>query len=672
MKPRFACFFHRGQSQIGWLRETRGKRLKALLTDGTEVKLHPGAVLHQWEGGPGGEEESDPRALLHLLQAAVAAHRERVERLHAGLAQDETPQALSFDELVRGAFPSGIEAWERGAFFAALLADDLHFAFQNGRFTPRTAAEAANRANRAGENRRLRELERRAGKWRAQLEAGRWERAGDGPGDGVPGNEAPGDGVPAEEEAEAEFLAGLKSLLAHGRQSSHWPSLARPLGLHSLAPADLPPRLKGWLATAGAWPGWPAIWLEAAGLRPDFDPSLEEAAARLAAAPVAVRGRADYRHLPAHTVDAEGTRDLDDAVSIVEARRDHLLVAVHIAEPSPGLLPGHPLFDEAERRMATAYNLEGVFPMLPASLSEGRLSLLRGMEREAVSFVFRLAGGEAELERIERAVVRVEANLTPEQAQRLIDDEPDSWGRLALACAGLADARADRGAWIPDRREVVIDLSHPSRIRVSEKARIGPAHRIVEELAVLTNQAAAGYFRAHGLPGIYRVQAAPEGEEASAGESSPAWFSPNPAPHAGLGCPHYMQATSPIRRFADLVMQRQLTAHLAGGGPCFSDPVRIAEWCARADQRQELNNTAARRIANDAKRRYLLQNSGLLFDAVVRRRPEGGAGRIWLEALQLNAHCPLPPTAREGDRLRVRVESVDRDRETVWAAVNGD
>jgi exoribonuclease-2 len=568
-------------------------------------------------------------------------------RLYATLPKGEP---CPFETLASRGLAAPAGGWARGALFTALLRDSDRFRYAGGAFTPRDEEEvAARRAQREEQQARQQWVEK-VQRWRELLESGAWQ---------------------ATEDADAaEFLAQLRSLLALEKRSPHWALLARPLGLHNLHLLDVSSRLKGWLTMAGAWPDWPAIWLQWGEVGTRFAPPLRAEAKALSLAPVRSGERTDFRRLPTFTIDSEGTRDFDDAISILSAGPEGLVAALHIAEPDPALEPGHPLFEEAARRMSSVYTVQGVFPMFPRLLSNRRFSLLAGETRETLSFIFRIGEGEGALCSIERGLVRVRRNLTYEAAQTLLDEQPEAWGRLAGDCAALAATRARAGAVIMERRELRLNLRDPEQIRLSEIARSGPVYRLVEELAILHNREAGRYCRDHRLPAIYRVQHAPR--KTHAGWDAPpelrlaARFTTRPGPHAGLACDRYIQTTSPIRRFPDLVMQRQIAGHVTRGTVAFRERSLLEQWAEQADHRLALYDEVSRRIEDDWKRRYLLQHPELELEATVLRRAEGDQGRVWLDSLRLAALCNLPADAGEGELFRVRLEAVDRDRRLVW------
>lgn len=653
MTPHYVCFFRGGRPAIGWLEDAKGKRgagkSKAVrLSDGSTLRISPDACHYSWAGEP---TDGSPEAAL----AQLAAHQPRPDAkspLLDGLYDAMTPGVpISFEALQIQALAGNRESWARGVLFWALLADGTRFQYlpQSGpAFQARENAEVERLAALEAERREHAQRLENAGIYLSQLESGEWR--------------------PDTPDAADRFLGQLRSMLALEKESPHWAGLAKPLGLQGLAAPDRAVRLKSWLKTAGAWPGWPVIWLERAGVEAAFDDRCLEAAREMAGQPARLEHRTDYRETDTYTIDNAATEDFDDAISILEISAGEMTVAVHIAEPSQLLLPGHPLFDEAQRRMATAYTLEGIFPMFPESLANGRFSLKSGQDREVVTHVFRIGEGWAELVRIEPGLVRVRENLDFARAQKRIEDHPASWGRLALLCGGLRDARAGKGAFIQERHELAVDIADPQRIRVTEITRSGPAHQIVEELAVLANWKAAETIIAAGRPGIFRVQEPMDAETRSPTRDyfPPASFTTAAGPHHGLGCPAYMQITSPIRRFPDLVMQRQLIGQITPGGSVFADEALLESWCAQADRKMTGYQQAARAITHDYLRQYLQQNPGLELKGTVRRRHPSDTGKIWLDRLEMMTRCDLPPGLGNGDPVSVRVESVDRDRQTVW------
>ncbi|HKI97742.1 MAG TPA: RNB domain-containing ribonuclease [bacterium] len=643
MRPRYCCFYLHQRLHLGWQRAESGGYVQLVLPDGEVVRQQTANMLYCWTGAPAADD-SAAVAQLDDFERQFDAQGPRVDALYADMPPGEP---VPFERLAQRTLEPEENGWARGLLFAALLADKQRFRFSAGAFTARSAEEVAERIERDQRRATEEAWVAKVARWRKMLEAGEW----------------------ADDSADGrEFLAQLQSLLALERRSPHWALISRPLGLHNLHILDIAQRLKSWLEIAHAWPDWPAIWLQWAEVPPVFAPALQVAAQPLAQAPLRRDKRRDYTAAEAYTIDSEGTQDYDDGFSILEADDEGLTIAMHIAEPDPALEPGHPLFDEAVRRMASVYTLEGIFPMLPESLSTGRFSLVAGADREAVTFVLRIEEAGAHLLEVQRSLVRVTRNLDYGAGQTLLDEQPDTWGHLALLCAGLADIRAAQGAVIMERREVVLDISDPRHIRLSQVVRSGPVYQLVEELAILHNREAGRYCRDHRLPGIYRVQPPPRRSVDGDGSEMhmAARFSTRGGGHAGLACDRYIQTTSPIRRLPDLVMQRQIALHATEGRTSFAERSLLEEWAERADSRLATYDEVTRRIAGDWKRRYLLQHPKRIYEGVARRPRDDMHGRVWLEPLHLLAQAVLPTGVRDGEPVRVRVESVDRDHQAVW------
>ncbi len=690
------------------MRGRAGNRLEIVLEDGSELRKHPGDLIHSWEGEPlpeGATEKAaeNPRdcALGQIRErlaggtgAGPAAPHPETPHLESIYREMEPGRKIPFAELAERSLGKGNHRWAHGLLFVALLQDRRRFRYAKGAFRARSETEMKEWEARETERREREAWEARVLDWAAALDQGKWPHLSDAT---EGGEKAAGaaEGAAAkavtEKHGAGEFLAQLQSLLALEKRSPYWKSLGKTLDFHTLPSQDLAARIKGWLKTAHAWPDWPAIWLQRGEVPLEFPASVKDAAGKLARLPVRKHKTRDFRDTPTYSIDAAGTRDFDDAYSILGRKDGWLEIAIHIAEPGPALEPGHPLFEEAALRMATVYTLAGVYPMLPRALSEGRFSLLAGKERETVTFLFRLREGKAEWMGVERGVVRLESNLDFAGAERLLEERPGDWGRLALLCQSLTDARVQQGALIARRREVGLDISDPQRIRLWEVSRTGPVHQIVEELAIAYNREAGRYCFQQGLPALYRVQprSSVEGSGPEEGEDSapaeafrPANFSTRPERHAGLACDHYIQVTSPIRRFPDLVMQRQIITHALEGRGAFTEIPQLEEWAARAEQSSLVHGETARRIEYDWIMRYLMQQMAgnrdgpeLVRNGVVKHIPGAAAagrerqGRVWLDSPRLPVLCMLPAGVENGDRVTVRIESVNRDRREVWATL---
>jgi exoribonuclease II len=273
--------------------------------------------------------------------------------------------------------------------------------------------------------------------------------------------------------------------------------------------------------------------------------------------------RVDLTHLPAFAIDDEGNQDPDDALSL-----DADCLWVHIADAAALVPPGSPVDLEARGRGATLYLPEGAIPMLPWEAAQ-RLGLGLADVSPALSFRLRLdAAGDVTLLDVAPSWVRV-TRLTYKEAEARLDEEPlRSLYRIAQR---FRARREERGAISLDLPEVRIQAD-------GDQVTIEPllplvSRELVTDAMLMTGEAVAAYALAHRIPIPFTTQDPPETEdrpEDLAGmyslrrELRPSQQSAMPGPHAGLGLEVYVQATSPLRRYLDLVVHQQLRAHLTG------------------------------------------------------------------------------------------------------------
>jgi len=282
--------------------------------------------------------------------------------------------------------------------------------------------------------------------------------------------------------------------------------------------------------------------------------------------------RHDMTHLLALAIDDEGSGDPDDALSL-----DGQRLWVHVADVAALVAPDSPLDREARDRAANLYLPEGTIHMLPAEVTD-RLALGLQEVSPALSFGFDPnADGVYELIDITPSWIRA-TRTTYEAAETQLDESPYR-ELLAIAEANLA-RRLARGAIEIDLPEVKIRVGPDGEVVVRPLPSLR-SRELVREAMLLTGEAVGRLGMAHNLPLAYTVQDPPSEPESpltleGAGPSI-MWAQrrlmqrsrPSTAPgrHAGLGLDVYVQVTSPLRRYLDLLAHQQLRAHLRGEMP---------------------------------------------------------------------------------------------------------
>ncbi len=281
----------------------------------------------------------------------------------------------------------------------------------------------------------------------------------------------------------------------------------------------------------------------------------------------------------AFSIDDPDTREVDDAVSISEDERG-VRLDIDIADVASLVDAGDPVDREALRRATTVYLPTNVYLMLPERVGCDLVSLTAGEPRPALrTSVWLDDAGEVVDYRLQQVSAKVARRLDYETADRLLasgeGETAAALERLRRATTRLAARRRDRGALFLQRREWKIHVSPGAeQISVHPVPRDSPSRNMVAEVMILCNHLAARTARERGVPIIYRSQPeptdplpdmdpdAPGALEALRPHIKPASLSVHPAAHWGLGLDCYTQISSPLRRYSDLVVQRQLTAAL--------------------------------------------------------------------------------------------------------------
>jgi len=382
--------------------------------------------------------------------------------------------------------------------------------------------------------------------------------------------------------------------------------------------------------------------------------------------------REDLTHLPALTIDDEWTSEVDDGLTL-EVLEDGYRVGIHIADASTFVHPGSPLDEEALERGTTIYLPERKIRMVPDVLGDDLCSLIAGQDRLAFSFLVEFDSNlQIRQQRFANTRIRVARRYTYQEADAEIDQPPlSTLYQLALA---LRTQRQQAGAvTLPFPRvniRVEMDPEGKPDIRITRDQSEAPSQVLVSEMMILANSMAGQYFAQHEIPALFRSQPEPEKPIPPDVDTAPESLHKlrrllkkgevgmQPARHSGLGIDAYSQATSPIRRYVDLIAHRQLKAHLATGQPHYN-----AEELETIAQRLEQTTSQAEQLERERKQywtlRYLEERRWAEMDAVVLANyPD----KHWVQITPIlyESDCPLIPKRplSPGTRLKVRIEMV--------------
>jgi exoribonuclease II len=552
-------FFEDKRILCGVVLDLKGERLQVLTQNSREMTLTPKRVLH---AGPRLPVATLSRQELLKQLEATARKREglkaaiNLEDLWELLASED--QAVSVAEMADLWF--GQTTPDQVAATGQRLREDRFlFRQKDGLINPNPPEMVAQlKEQQFRELERQRELEE-IGAWLEKVWAGQAAAAG-----------------PWRDRA----VDLLRRMALWGAEALDYAQGKEFLDKARLNPAEAPFRL---LVRLGVWQEDEDLDLHRLEVPLEFSPEALNLARQLVRSqppdPYASR-RQDLTHLSIMTIDGERTRDYDDALSLEEVPEGWRL-GIHIADVSAHVRPHTPLDAEAQERGTSIYLPERRLPMLPEELSEDTVSLLAHQERLGLSFLVTLSA-DAEIKDwvIVPSCIKVSRRLTYHEVDASLTQDPQL-ASLSRLTRRLKERRLARGGYELKLPEVWVTFTPQGDIQVVVEDQETASHQLVGEAMVLANSLASQFLAEQGIPAIYRGQPDPREPIHPAPDKNllELWqdrrrlsrvvMELSPSPHWGLGLPCYTFATSPIRRYLDLVIHRQLTAVVSGHPPLY-------------------------------------------------------------------------------------------------------
>jgi ribonuclease R len=453
-----------------------------------------------------------------------------------------------------------------------------------------------------------------------------------------------------------------------------------------------------------------------------------------------IGGRLDLRDTLTVTIDPVNARDFDDAITLSRDERGYWSLGVHIADVSHFVASGSALDRKARHRGTSVYLPDRVIPMLPEVLSNSLASLQAGRVRYTVSALLEFnSDGVRTDSRFARSAIKVDHRFSYEEAHAVMTatvapEQPGITPELRAMLAAMLELamilrrrRFERGALELNMPEVEIDLDNEGRVAGAHLAGHDESHQVIEEFMLAANEAVATLLTDQHLGFLRRGHADPEllklrefadfarslgfaieqpqsrfelqrvlAESAGKPEAhavhygllrslKQAVYTSEPEGHYALASENYCHFTSPIRRYPDLQVHRQLTAWLAGKKPkgTHDELTVLAEHCTRTERRAE---AAERELIRLKLLTYMEGRIGDAFHAIIVGVQDFGLfcrlvelpveGLIHVTSLaddyyyvEAGTHTLIGRRAgrryRLGDRVEVRVAHVDIDRRSL-------
>ena len=416
-------------------------------------------------------------------------------------------------------------------------------------------------------------------------------------------------------------------------------------------------------------------FLLANGIHAGFSPKTLEAAEHLAQY-VPDPDRADYSSRTVFSIDDEETRDIDDALSCTANDDGTISVGIYIADPASFIEKDSPLDEAAVERPLSMYLPTTTVSMFPEIISYNYASLVQDGIRPCLAFNALFdRDGELDDWSLAPAQVRITRRLTYHEADELIangtDEIANSLRALHKLSRVLLKMREEDGAVTLNRPDLKIRVRN-NEIYIDNEPTDTPSHNLVSEMMILCNNLAARYALLNDIPVIYRAQEKPSEPVYSVRPYEPCFFdqqvrkmrrthlSTYPAPHFGLGLDLYTQVSSPLRRYADLVIQRQISAHLRH----LPLPYRQEELFVildNVDKTSSQNKSLQREADSYWVLEYIRRNKlGAEFNATVVRQ-EGALTLAEIDELYARGVVYTRDRVKIGERIRVRIRESHPD-----------
>lgn len=389
--------------------------------------------------------------------------------------------------------------------------------------------------------------------------------------------------------------------------------------------------------------------------------------------------RKDLTHLKVYAIDVDEADELDDALSACRLQDGRIKIWIHVADPTRLVRPGSIIDKEAMKRSTSVFLPTATYPMFPEKLAMEGMSLKQGEYCKAVtvSVVLHGDGGIAEYS-IENSVIKPTYMLTYESATELLHLNLEEEAELRL----LSEAATLRCQW--RRRQGAIDTSTlETRIKVTNpddpepliklfvENQADPAMRLVSEMMILCGEVVATLGSFNNIPLPYRGQPQsnfdisefvhlPEGPVRSSAivktmRAAEMDFR-KPTRHGVLGLPGYVQFTSPIRRYMDLLAHYQVKAFLRGD----SFPFSAGELEGMASI-VNMNTRVVRRLSSSSLRYWMVeylrrQPKEKKFSALVLRFIKDRVAAILLIEVGIQGSVWVSLGVQVGDEVKVVVE----------------
>ncbi|WDP93382.1 MAG: RNB domain-containing ribonuclease [Desulfobacter sp.] len=538
------------------LSEKKGK-LRLLNENSREVNFSEKRLSHVSEAVL--DMEMSRTAMVTRLKQVTANRKKLSESIDIKDLWEilhEEPEEIDISAMTLFCFDPPLTPDHEAAVIRAFFNDRLYFKFNKLIFLPYTHEQVETRKRQVREAERREALILKGAAWLNRLK-----------------NQ---DNRP--EPPEPQIIEILKNYYLFGNDANMAATAKQMIKKSGLSVVD---QLFGLFVKAGIWDVDENLDLLSLQIPVAFSDRVLETATRLCRTATNVFDnpkRRNLTHLPLITIDGQSTQDYDDAISL-ETTDNGYRLGIHIIDVDAYIKNGDPIDMAARYRASSIYMPDDKLPMIPPSLSEDLCSLKEGKTRPAISTLVHMNRFFEVLDyKIIPSVINVHQQMSYAEAN-LLNGKNDPITSLYKMATILREKRLKAGAIQITLPEVNVWLEDNREIRYAKVDRENPSRMLVSEMMILANSLMAEFLSNNEMPAVFRSQAQPKQRILKGIETallpnfmqrkqlSRAIINTHAEPHAGLGVKAYVTATSPIRRYHDLLTQRQIKALLGLGTP---------------------------------------------------------------------------------------------------------
>ncbi|MBW2000180.1 MAG: RNB domain-containing ribonuclease [Deltaproteobacteria bacterium] len=547
--------------------QDKGNRLHLLTAQNREVNLSAKRALLVSSSSI--DVERPREELLRKLREKEGMRKDLQEKVDVEELWElvrEEEEAFDPRYLAQLCFGEEVGDEHVSALVRALFYDKLHFKMKDGRFLPLSEEKVEQIIRQRQEQAKREEKLSKGSQWIKHILQGRGE---------------------LEHPCKEEIVSLLIELALYGEDAPNYA-----FGKELLARSGIPSidHIRDFLVKIGVWEEDENLDLLRLRIPVSFGDRETQEAERLAGVQVDLTGREDLRSLHTVTVDGPDTMDFDDAISL-EMEGDKALLGIHIADVATVIPENNVLSKEASQRASSLYLPRQQIPMIPTDLSHDKLSLKKDFDRPAISLLCKLDREGTILEyHLVASIVKVKEQLTYEQVNEMYAKD-ERLARMVRFSQIFREQRVKQGALVLSLPEVSIKVNPDSSISIELVPQETPSRMMVAEFMILYNWLVARFCKEKKIPILYRSQEEPS--ERLSRENmdyvmyvfqqrrklTPLLIDTEPKPHAGLGLDVYTNVSSPIRRYLDIVIQRQVLNYLLKESPLYDkeqlDKIRV-------------------------------------------------------------------------------------------------